>query len=75
MILINKYTKLCSHIASMSINVRLLIKQFMLIGLVAVLNSCFRVLMYYIFQTTTKLLAALPAGAETNFLWNSQNTE
>ena len=33
MVLINKYTKLSSHVTSMSINDRLLVKQIMLIGL------------------------------------------
>ena len=37
----------------------------------AVLSSCFRVSIQYLFKTTTRLLAALSVGAKTNLLWNS----
>ena len=70
MVLINKQPKLSCHMTSMPINDRRLIKPVMLICF-ALLSSCFRVLILYLFQTTTTLLAALSAGAKTNLLWNS----
>ena len=64
MIITTKKKKLSRHMASMPINRRRLMKPVMLKCL-AVLRSCFRVLMWYIFQTTTTLLTALSTGAKT----------
>ena len=67
MLLINKYTKLSSHMASMSINDKSFVKQIILSGL-----SNAKLLLYGAnvvhFQMTTTLLAALSPGAITNFL-------
>ena len=67
MSLINKYTKLSSHMASMSINDRPFVKQIILFGL-----SNAKLLLYGVndvhFQKTTTLLAALSPGAITTFL-------
>ena len=70
MILINKHTKLSSHISSMSINDILLIKQIMLIGFSSAKYSCFRVLMWYIFQTITSLFQI---SKQMRLAWHLQN--
>ena len=62
MILINKHTKLSRHMESMPIIDRRLIKPVVLIFLAA-LSSCFRVLMQFIFQTTTKPYLRVPKQA------------
>ena len=62
--LINKYTKLRCHMASMSMNDRPLVNQIMPIGFLAVLGFCFRVLMEYFFQTTAPLLVVVSAGTK-----------
>ena len=61
MILINKHTKLNSHMAPMPINDITLIKQIMLIGISSA---------KFWLKGATALLADLSAGAKTNILWN-----
>ena len=72
MIPINKHTKLCSHMAQVSINDRPSFQTYytcMLIGF-----SSDKILLLSVnvvqFQTITTLLAALSAGAKANFQWN-----
>ena len=68
MITINEYIQFSSHMASMFINDRPLVKQIMLIGLSSDKLLHFGVNVVHL-QTTTTLLAAFSAGTKTNFLW------
>ena len=70
MILINKYTKLSSHMTSMTMNGILLIEQIMLIGLSNV-KFLLKGIKSSTFSNDHTVVAALSAGTETNFLWNS----
>ena len=70
MIFINKHSKLRSHIVPMPIKDIPIVNKIKLIC-----NNSAKFFLYGVngvyFKTTTTLLAALSAGAKTNFLWNS----
>ena len=70
MVLINKQPKLSCNMASMPVNDRRLIKPVMLICFCSA-KFLLKGVNIVFFQTTTTVLAAVSAGAKTNFLWNS----